>query len=369
LALVSCFTTFVFTPFIRRFAIKTKAITAPRARDIHKTPIPRLGGLALLIGFLFAIFVSFQLEFLQPLFFSDDFSIFTICLGGIGIGIVGALDDYFDLNWFLKFSFQIMIALWTAFMGVRLISLPIFGTTLTSIRTSYVLTVIVIVGVMNAINFIDGLDGLAVGICGIAFLAFFLYCYLLSRDLISYYNASALICIIMFGTCVGFLPYNFNPARIFLGDCGSMLMGYLLACSTIIVTGRINVQTTGLDSLPIYMPIILPFSILAFPFVDMMISIIRRLIHKKSPFQPDQGHIHHQFLLLGHSQKTAVIILYFWTFLFAFGSLAFLLFNQLYVALILIILFIILLSITFLPAIVRSILRRSNLKFRSNLKP
>ncbi|MDR2539000.1 MAG: undecaprenyl/decaprenyl-phosphate alpha-N-acetylglucosaminyl 1-phosphate transferase [Bifidobacteriaceae bacterium] len=351
LVLIAISVTYLLTPVIRRFAIKTGAISSLRKRDIHTRPTPRLGGAAVLSGFLFTMVVAYQFSFLRPVFEMDN-QLIHICIGAVLICLVGALDDYFDLDWLLKLALQIGVAAYVSWQGVRILTLPIAGLTVTSVRTSFVLTVLIIVAVMNAINFIDGLDGLSAGIVAIAAGSFFVYCYLLSSAMTTYASAGALISAILCGSCIGFLPHNFYPARIFIGDSGSMLLGYFMACSAIIVTGRIAPGATLFRSLPVFMPILLPFLVLLFPAVDMVMSIFRRLIHGHSPFQPDQMHIHHRMMLIGHSQVWAVTVLYLWSLLVGAGSVMMLIFDAQYVLFALGIALVLMLLVTFGPLIV-----------------
>jgi UDP-GlcNAc:undecaprenyl-phosphate GlcNAc-1-phosphate transferase len=356
LGIISFALTYLLTPLIRQFAIKTGAVSTVRARDIHSRPTPRLGGLAILISLLMGALVANQFNFLRPLFESDVI-IIPVLIGAVLITVVGMLDDYFDLDWFLKLALQIGVAAFVSWQGVRILTLPIGGLLITSVRTSFVLTVIIIVAVMNAINFIDGLDGLSSGIVGIASLSFFGYCYLISQGTTSYASSASLLSIVLCGACAGFLPYNFYPARIFVGDSGALLMGYMMACSAIIVTGRISPDTTAIDSLPSFMPILLPFLVLIFPACDMFLSVIRRLIHKRSPFQADRQHVHHRMMMLGHSQRGTVILLYLWTLVIGFGSILMILFDPLWVMLGGALALITLLLVTFGPYLVHFLAR------------
>ncbi|MDR3152428.1 MAG: undecaprenyl/decaprenyl-phosphate alpha-N-acetylglucosaminyl 1-phosphate transferase, partial [Bifidobacteriaceae bacterium] len=199
------------------------------------------------------------------------------------------------------------------------------------------------------------LDGLAAGIVGISASAFFIFSYTLTFGMTSYASASSLISVLLMGVCAGFLPHNFRKNKIFMGDSGSMLLGYFMACSTIIVTGNIEADTSLIDSFPAFMPMILPFLVLIIPLTDMFLAIVRRLVKRQSPFSADRMHLHHRMLEIGHSQTTAVLILYLWTALFAYGSSLTSVFPTRYVAPVVIISAAVLLCITIIPHVIKVI--------------
>jgi UDP-GlcNAc:undecaprenyl-phosphate GlcNAc-1-phosphate transferase len=185
------------------------------------------------------------------------------------------------------------------------------------------LTILLTVLIVNALNFIDGLDGLAAGVSAIAGLAFFAYSYNLS--LVGYndvMSAPALITAVLAGACLGFLPHNFSPARIFMGDSGSMMVGLLLAAAAVTAIGRVDPQ--GFDSaasvLPLALPLLVPIAVLFIPFVDLVMAVVRRSLRGRSPFSPDKMHLHHRLLALGHSHRRAVLVMYFWAALLSFGA-------------------------------------------------
>jgi UDP-GlcNAc:undecaprenyl-phosphate GlcNAc-1-phosphate transferase len=209
-----------------------------------------------------------------------------------------------------------------AWKGVQFVSLPIAGLTLVSPGVLVVLTVLAVIVTINAVNFVDGLDGLAAGIVAIAGSAFFVYSYLIARQGSSsdYSSLATLITAGLVGCCLGFLPHNFNPARIFMGDSGSMLIGLLLAAPTIAITGQVDPTViSGVNSIPAFFPIVLPLAVLALPFLDLLSAVIRRTRAGMAPWHPDKSHLHHRMLRLGHSHARAVLILYVWTATLAFG--------------------------------------------------
>ncbi|MDR1448451.1 MAG: undecaprenyl/decaprenyl-phosphate alpha-N-acetylglucosaminyl 1-phosphate transferase [Candidatus Ancillula sp.] len=293
-----------------------------RSRDIHTEPTPRLGGIAMLMGFVVALLVAGFIPYFSQTY-SDGFQLYSIIIASILISVVGIIDDIFNIDWMIKLAGQIVAASIVTVNGVQIMSLPIGGLTIGSNRISMVLTVVIIVAVINAINFIDGLDGLAAGVVGIGAISFFYYAFSLSG---THYNYASLACLItatMIGICIGFLPHNFHPAKIFMGDTGSQLLGLLMASSSLLITGKIDTADANIHSIPAFMPILLPFLVCLLPIFDMLLAIIRRLLKGKSPTSPDQGHLHHKMLELGHSHQVAVLILYIWAVLFAFGGFLF----------------------------------------------
>jgi len=323
LMLVAAAVTFLTTPFARWVALKTSAISAVRARDVHSVPTPRLGGLAMLIGIVVAVLLASQMPFLAGVF--DDGQAWGIVGGAAIVCALGWADDKWDLDWVTKLAGQVLAAGFMALQGVQLITMPIAGVTITSSRMSLVVTVLVIVIAMNAVNFVDGLDGLAAGIIAIGGTAFFLYTYGLTQQVSAedYAALSSLMLAVMVGACIGFLPHNFHPAHIFMGDAGSMLIGLVMAGAAISVTGNIPPGVmTGAQALPAFIPLLLPVAVLMLPLLDMGLAVIRRLAAGKSPMAPDRMHLHHRMLALGHSHRRAVVILYVWTAVFAFGAAA-----------------------------------------------
>ena len=323
LMLVAAAVTFLTTPFARWVALKTSAISAVRARDVHSVPTPRLGGLAMLIGIVVSVMLASQMPFLSGVF--EDRQAWGIVGGAAIVCALGWADDKWDLDWVTKLAGQVLAAGFMALQGVQLITLPIAGTTIPSSRMSLVVTVLAVVVAMNAVNFVDGLDGLAAGIVAIGGAAFFLYTYGLTQQVSAedYSSLASLMMAVLVGVCVGFLPYNFHPASIFMGDAGSMLIGLVMAGAAITVTGNVTPDVmTGSQALPAFIPLLLPVAVLMLPLLDMGLAVIRRLAAGKSPMAPDRMHLHHRMLALGHSHRRAVVILYVWTAVFAFSAAA-----------------------------------------------
>ena len=309
---IAAATTYVAVPIIRHIALVGNALTPVRARDVHSTPIPRLGGVAMFFGLFSAISVASTIPYLSDVI---DSSAWAVVLGAGLVCLLGVVDDLWELDWMTKLAGQILAAGVMAWQGVQLLTFPVAGLTIGSSRLSLISTVIVVVAAINAVNFVDGLDGLAAGIIGIGSTAFFLYTYVLPRATSpgSYSSLAATIVAALIGVCVGFLPHNFNPATIFMGDSGAMQLGLVSAASTIIVTGQIDPGSfDGSRALPAFMPILLPLAVLLLPLTDMMMAIVRRTRKGLSPTHPDRMHMHHRLLAAGHSHRRAVLVMYLW---------------------------------------------------------
>jgi UDP-GlcNAc:undecaprenyl-phosphate GlcNAc-1-phosphate transferase len=202
-----------------------------------------------------------------------------------------------------------------AWGGLQIISLPLGSLVTASPSLSMAITAFLIVASINAVNFVDGLDGLASGIVAIGGIAFAIYSYVLARTSPSYASMATLIDVAMVGICTGFIMHNWHPAKLFMGDSGSMLLGYLITCASIVMTGHIDPASVHTSVyLPVFMPILLPV-------LDMCLAIVRRLSKGQSPMHPDRMHLHHRMLRIGHSVQGAVLILWAWAALISFGSL------------------------------------------------
>ncbi|WP_420110699.1 MraY family glycosyltransferase [Pseudactinotalea sp.] len=321
---VAAVVTFLATPLARVLAQRTHAITAVRDRDVHTVPVPRLGGLAMLIGFACTLTIASQMPFLQPLFTGSTERLpWAILVSATVVCLLGVADDIWDLDWLTKLVGQVLAAGFLAWQGVQLIQFPIFGLTIGSSRLSLVVTVLVVVVAINAVNFVDGLDGLAAGVIAIGGTAFFAYTYILTRgDTPSDYSdlpTTIMACVV--GVCLGFLPHNFFPARIFMGDSGAMFLGLTMSAASIYLTGQID--PARLDTaFPAFVPILLPVAVLILPLLDMGLAVIRRLKAGTSPFHPDRMHLHHRLLDFGHSHRRAVLIMYIWTAVLAFSAVS-----------------------------------------------
>jgi UDP-GlcNAc:undecaprenyl-phosphate GlcNAc-1-phosphate transferase len=338
---VSAVVTWGFSVVILRLSHRFRLYPKIRSRDVHTRPTPRLGGVAMFLGVLVAMGAASLIPPLQPVF-QDPEQILTILLAALVVVVMGVIDDLWDLGWITKLAGQIIVAGILAFGGTQILTIPFGAIVGFSSFESLLITVFLVVLVMNAINFIDGLDGLVAGVAIIANGVFFVYSYLQqSANNLDYFNLAALVTAVLIGACIGFLPLNFHPAKMFMGDAGALLVGLLMAVSAITVTGQIdpNRVQTGLighsEVLVAYIPIILPFAILIIPLLDFSLAVLRRVNAGKSPFSADRKHLHHRLLDMGHSHLHAVLILYAWTAVASIGVLTFL-FVPWWVALILI---------------------------------
>ena len=233
------------------------------------------------------------------------------------IAAVGILDDLFDLDWMIKLAAQLAAAGLLAWSGVQIISLP-FGNTLIvgSPALNFILTVFLMTLVMNAVNFVDGLDGLVAGVAIIANAVFFIYTRLLHEQIgrVDSVTLASLIAAVLLGICIGFLPFNWHRAKMFMGDTGALLVGLLMATSTVSVTGQLNPAALDVNLvLPSFIPILLPIAVLALPLADFTLAVLRRMRAGKSPFTADRMHLHHRLLDMGHSPLQAVCIFYLGT--------------------------------------------------------
>ena len=320
--LVAAAVTFVAVPIVRHVALVSNALTPVRARDVHTTPTPRLGGVSMFAGFATAVVVASRVPYLSGVI---DSSAWAVVLGAGLVCLLGVVDDLWDLDWMTKLAGQVLAAGVMAWQGVQLITFPVGGLTIGSSRLSLVSTVLVIVVVMNAVNFVDGLDGLAAGIIGIGATAFLAYVYVLTRQTSpdSYTSLAATVVAALIGICAGFLPHNFHPATIFMGDSGSMQLGLISAAGTIIVTGQVDPGSfSSSTAIPVFLPVLLPLAVLVLPLTDMVMAVVRRTRAGHSPFRPDRMHMHHRLLAAGHSHERAVLVMYMWTAVAAYSLAA-----------------------------------------------
>ncbi|MFD4526005.1 MraY family glycosyltransferase [Streptomyces sp. NPDC058470] len=332
---VTAAVTYLLTGPVRKFAIVAGAMPEIRARDVHREPTPRLGGIAMFFGLCAGLLVADHLENLSDVFANSN-EPRALLSGAAVIWLIGVLDDKFEIDALIKLGAQMIAAGVMVVQGLTILWLPIPGVGLVALTSwqGTLLTVALVVITINAVNFVDGLDGLAAGVVCIASAAFFLYAY---RIWYSYGIEAAapatLFAAILMGMCLGFLPHNMHPARIFMGDSGSMLIGLVLAGGAISITGQIDPDVMNLFSgserntvhqtVPVFIPLLLPLTIIAIPAADLVLAIVRRTWRGQSPFAADRGHLHHRLLEVGHSHSRAVMIMYFWSALISFGALAY----------------------------------------------
>ncbi len=337
--LTSAVITFLLVGPVRLLALKLGAVAWPRGRDVHVIPTPRWGGLAMFGGVLAGVAMAYQLPALRLAFDTSSAEVLGAVLAGALLVGVGALDDRYDLDALTKFAGQTTAAgvliifgvqwstFWIPFGGGG--SGGVGGISGSVLSLGYgqgmLLTVLFTVVLVNAMNFVDGLDGLAAGIGMIGALAVgtFAISLILQYGNDPSYYSPALIAAVLGGACVGFLPHNFNPARIFMGDSGSMLIGVLLAAATTSASGKIPVVV---DSPRYYLaslaPLIVLAAVLFVPVLDLAMAVVRRTRAGMSPFSPDKMHLHHRLLEIGHSQRRAVLLIYLWAGVLAFGAVA-----------------------------------------------
>ncbi|MDT0200990.1 MraY family glycosyltransferase [Nocardioides sp. AE5] len=328
--LVAGSVTYLLTVLAREFAIRTKAVAQVRDRDVHVIPIPYFGGLAMLGGLVAAYFVARQLPFLSlssPNVFRDAG---VVLVAGALICMVGVLDDLYEIDALTKLGGQVLAAGFLIGFGVQYRFFPAPGDGQFALDPSQaaLLTVFTVVATVNAVNFVDGLDGLAAGVVGLGAIAFFLFCYQIANlNGQSLAVTGALLCAALGGACAGFLPHNFYPARLFMGDSGSMLLGLVLSASALTLSGQFSVTDVtqgggGSDAslVPTLLPIIVPLSILVVPFADLVLAVVRRTARGQMFYHPDKQHLHHRMLEIGHSHGRAVLILWLWASLIGFGT-------------------------------------------------
>ena len=287
---VSLLVAYVMTPPVKRFAEKVGAIDVPRDnRRVHDHPIPRMGGLAIFIGFMLSLI------FFVPM----STKVTGLLVGSVIIAVMGGVDDIVSLNPWVKLAGQIVAALVAIRCGLvfDVISNPNIFAEETYIEIGWLsipLTMLWIVGCTNAVNLIDGLDGLAVGVSAISSLTMLIVSLFVSEPVVSIILAA------LTGACLGFMPYNLNPAKIFMGDVGSQLLGFVLSTASIM----------GLFKLHAIITFFVPLLALALPLADTIFAFFRRILHGQSPFKADKGHFHHRLLAMGLNQKQVVAVLY-----------------------------------------------------------
>jgi UDP-GlcNAc:undecaprenyl-phosphate/decaprenyl-phosphate GlcNAc-1-phosphate transferase len=325
-ACIAAAVTFLLTPIARRVAVRWKAVAKPRDRDVHAVATPRMGGVALFAGFALALFVAAKLPSLQKSFDNGP-DMPWIVISAAVVCAVGVIDDRYELDSLTKLAGQVLACgLMVTRGGVQLafVSLPVGSGTYSLGRDLGIpVTILLTVLTINAMNFIDGLDGLAAGVTVIAASAFFVFSYHLAKGGFTDVTAApTLLAAALAGAAAGFLPHNFFPARVFMGDSGSMVVGLALSAAATSATTSADPQAFNgaLGSLPLTLPLLIPLSVLALPFVDLLLAVVRRLRKGRSPFAPDKQHLHHRLLELGHSHRRAVLLLYFWSALVAFAG-------------------------------------------------
>ena len=325
--------TFLATGGVRILARKIGAVTPIRDRDVHRLPTPRMGGVALYLGFAAAVLIAHNMPTLSRAFDSSSAIQGVLAAGGV-IVLVGVLDDRFDLDAVTKLFGQILAAGVLVLYGVTWLQVWVpsssDGTTVTfSQAQGALITVLITLVLANAMNFIDGLDGLLAGVAaisGIAVFVFSVHQLMVSSD-DSIGSQPPLIAAALVGACLGFLPHNFYPARIFMGDSGSMFIGLVTAASVITASGQLSPTTSpsnfgARSTVALLAPVIVVLAVVFIPVLDFLLAVIRRTKEGRHPFSADKRHLHHRMLAIGHTHRQAVLIFYMWALILSAGSVA-----------------------------------------------
>jgi UDP-GlcNAc:undecaprenyl-phosphate/decaprenyl-phosphate GlcNAc-1-phosphate transferase len=309
-------TTLLLTPLVRRLAIRIGAVVAPDERRVHPRPTPTLGGVAMYGGLLAGLATATVVPQFDPVF-RDNSEPLGILLGATIILLVGALDDLLELSAPAKAAGMVLAGSALSLLGVSMLwfRVPFGDIVSVSPDLAPLVTVLWVLALANAVNFIDGLDGLAAGVVAIAAGAFALYSdhlFELGRLGVDNNSIGPLVAVVALGMCLGFLPFNVHPARMFMGDAGALLLGLLMACWTLLVGGGTHEAATG-STYFFLAPLLIPLVIMGVPVLDLAFAVVRRASRRVSPAVADRNHLHHRLERLGHGQRRSVFILWAWT--------------------------------------------------------
>ena len=319
---ITALISFALTPMARMLGVRGRVYTPSRKRDMHREPIPKLGGAAMAIAVIIVMGAASIVPFLSGIYQAP---MLGILLAIVVVLVMGVADDLWDLHWIIKFAGQVIAAGIVAAAGIRVEAMPVGWIHVDNEIAQIVITIFVIVLTINAFNFIDGLDGLAAGVAVIGGSAFFIYSYILTRTInaYDYSNLATLLTALLIGACLGFLPFNFQPARIFMGEVGAQLIGLLMATAAVAVTADLGaLEGFRFRNIPAYMPILLPLAVMLLPLLDLLLAVLRRTARRSSPFTADRGHIHHKLVDGGYTHRQAVLLLYLWTFVVGYGAVS-----------------------------------------------
>jgi UDP-GlcNAc:undecaprenyl-phosphate GlcNAc-1-phosphate transferase len=312
---VAAAVTFVTTPLVRWLAVRVGAVVVPEERRVHKQPTPTLGGAAMFLGFLVAMAVAAQLANFDTVFRGSSEPL-AIAVGAAVIFAVGLVDDVREVSAPAKVAGMVLAGGVLSLLGVTMFyfRIPFSDRDFVSLSPDLapLIGILWVAGMANAVNLIDGLDGLAAGIVAIAAGAFFIYTTRLSSGILPQDSIGPLVAAITCGLCVGFLPHNFHPAKIFMGDAGALMLGLLMASSTMVVGGRIDDQFSG-QTYFFFAPLVIPIVILGLPILDTAFAIVRRATRRVRLTEADKEHLHHRLMRMGHGQRRSVLILWAWT--------------------------------------------------------
>ena len=313
----------IVTPVVRRVALWGGAVAEPGERHVHTRRTPTLGGLGMFAGVVAAIAVASRLDGFSEVFRTTSEPEAAVLAGILLVGI-GVVDDTRGVSAPAKLAGQITAAGILVLLGglqLRFVYLPGNPGSVVSLGTDLaaLLTIVAVVAMINAVNLVDGLDGLAAGIVAIAAIGMFFYAVLNEAVTDQATTSAPLLLAAVSGVALGFLLHNFNPASIFMGDTGSMLLGMLIAAGGVATIGGTVAPSRG-DFAAISVPVLVPVLVLAVPFFDTTSTILRRLLSGRAIFSPDKEHLHHRLMEIGHSHRRAVLIMYYWSALIAFGA-------------------------------------------------
>jgi UDP-GlcNAc:undecaprenyl-phosphate GlcNAc-1-phosphate transferase len=306
--------TWLLTFVVRRAAVRFNMVVMPGERRVHTKPLATGGGAAMFLGFLLSMAVASQIPQFKTVFHGNSEPVGVI-LGAAIIFAVGLADDARDMSPPAKLSGQVLAGSVLALLGVAMLffRIPFAGYLSLSTDWQPLVTVLWVAGMSNAVNLIDGLDGLAAGIVAIAAGGYFLYGdRLFKAGIVGAENVGPLVAIIVVGICLGFLPHNFHPAKIMMGDAGALLLGLLMASSTLLVVGQTDADFSG-KTFFFFAPVFIPFFILGIPILDTAFAIVRRAGRRGNPVVRDMEHLHHRLMRLGHGHRRTVVILWAWT--------------------------------------------------------
>ncbi|MFI5510901.1 glycosyltransferase family 4 protein [Mycobacterium sp. NPDC051804] len=355
--LTAAIITYFATGWVRVIARRLGAVAYPRERDVHLQPTPRMGGLAMYIGVLAAVLLASQLPALTRGFVYSSGMPAVVVAGGL-IMAIGLIDDRWGLDALTKFAGQITAASVLVTMGVAwsVLYIPGVGTIVLDQVASILLTLALTVAIVNAMNFVDGLDGLAAGLGLITASAICIFSIGLLRDHggdVLFYPP-AVISVVLAGACLGFLPHNFHPAKIFMGDSGSMLIGLMLAAASTTAAGPISQTAYGArDVFALLSPFLLVVAVLFVPALDMLLAIVRRTRAGRSPFSPDKMHLHHRLLQIGHSHRRVVLLIYLWVGIIAVGAASTIFFDPRYTGAVMLAAILVAMVVTLIPLLRR----------------
>ena len=314
---VAAVVTAIMTPIVALLARKFGFMATPDERRNHPEATPDIGGVAFYFALVVSVFVAWQMDRFDPLF-KNNSELVGVLVAGLVVFVLGLVDDIHEVSAPMKVTGVVVAAVALIWFGVTMIYFraPFVDVFVLSSDWIPLFTVLWLLGMTQAVNLIDGLDGLAAGIVMIASAAFFVYSRNLGvNGLLSEPNIGPLVAIITVGICIGFLPFNFNPAKIFMGDSGALLLGLLVAVSTSVVGGRANPDTTNISGQTYFFlaPLFIPILVLGVPILDVVFAIIRRTRSGVGFATADTGHLHHRLIKLGHGPRRAVVILWLWT--------------------------------------------------------